>query len=657
MISERSFKNPFSEYNANVMDSAKILEYWCSPLTALQKPIITEDQLYEDNNTIIFVGGRGSGKTMFLKYFSYHVQRDEAKNKFNHCVTKEILNHLKERGGIGVYLRFDGPALRSFTGKGVTNEIWDCVFTHFFELQVAKLYMDVIFDLIQLSALTKDDIGPFAIKLCDVLGNNNKDEEPSIEEAIKLVEERIAEVTEFRGRVAFCNVQFNPTKVFVSKSLSFGIPELARTLIMPFNDMNFKIFIDEYENFLPQQQRIVNTLIKFVENGITFRIGMRLEGIHTTDTISENEFIMENRDYSKVVFENLLNNKEFLIGVAKKRLESTQEFKMNGLTDISKILGVNENIESEATELVARRSEHFDKTLGRVLSKKQFEYVRETISYPDNPLFEMLNILWVIRGKQPEKIAKAMNEYICNVQSPDSKKYENDYVNKYKLTLMFLLASIYKSNKHYYSFNTFYYLSSGVIGNFIELCRRTFQRAYFEDPETLFSKGTISKNIQTRATKDFANTFLDTIKLIPKYGKWVHNLTMNLGNIFRQYHTDILARYPETNQFTVNLKSTDNPDTIGSFKAALEWSVIQKKVGILQSSNPGEPKTEIYVLNKVLAPLFEISYRTRGGINEDYSSDDWLRLIKEESVLSKKFIPKQISINDFQQELDFGGEG
>lgn len=100
MISDDSYRNPFSEYNANVMDSGKILTYWCSPFTQVPSAAFSEDDVYRDAMPIVFMGGRGTGKTMFLKYCSYTVQREKAfREERNLCTGNLLLSYFREKGG------------------------------------------------------------------------------------------------------------------------------------------------------------------------------------------------------------------------------------------------------------------------------------------------------------------------------------------------------------------------------------------------------------------------------------------------------------------------------------------------------------------------------------------------------------------------------
>ena len=628
MISEDSFNNPFADYNANTMKSSKILEYWCSPFTKSMP--ISESDLYKEGMPLVFMGGRGTGKTMFLKYFSYQVQKYEVCKKNQ---SKNILKHLKERGGIGFYLRIDGPILRSFAENGLSPEKWDAIFTHYFELLVCKSYIEVIQDLVICDELDIKDLElKFVPKIAVHLGLP-KEEVKTIDDVLATVESELKEVTNFRAQIALSDVEFKPLKVFASQDLSFGVAEIAKKNIKEFKkDFNFVVFIDEYENFTERQQRVINTLLKFVKYGITFRIGMRLEGFHTFDTVSENEFIKEGSDYSNIIFENFLNKtkeyKEFLIKIAEKRLESINELKKGGHLDISKMLGSREDLENEAIELLKARTnpyKHFE-LLRLCENKIDIEVVRDIIGHPENPLLEMLNILWVIRGHNPEYVANTMRQYLEGEKSDSVKKYRRDYVDKYKLSLMILLAHSYKKHKKYYSFNTFCYLSSGIVRNFIELCRKSFQYAHFENRDMLLYNGQISSDIQDKASHDLANSELEMITRIRGHGSNLYRFTNNLGNIFKRYHMDQLLRYPETNQFKCDISSIDDVELQKSFKAAIEWSIIQGKSGDQNK----------FILNHIFSPKFDVSYRIRGGHHgENYDTSDIRALLTENNVEPK----------------------
>jgi hypothetical protein len=661
-----SYRNPFAEYNANKMDSKTILDYWCDPFTFTKsKPIksgsFSESDVLRHEMPLFFVGGRGTGKTMFLKYFSYPVQIEQARREVAGGGVTSMGGYFQKKGAIGIYVRVDGPLLRSFQGKGIEQDVWNSIFAHYFELRVCQALLEVLKDLLTLDVLTKDAVeGDFLCTAAKCL-HLRTTRLASLDSLIQVVADDIEAVTKFRSDVVFCDVGFHPRKAFGTGDL-FAIIALARKHIKGFlGKLNFPILIDEYENFSIEQQRQINTLVKFVPEGATFRIGMRFEGFHTYETVSKNEFIKKGRDYQEIVFEEVLikdmDYEKFLVGVAKKRLEAVSAFKKQGFVDIRSILGRRADLEDEARALIKGRktpNQHF-KLVRFAASPVPLKEAEKLLSCPDNPLLEMLNVLWVIRGKDPGQVRETMKDYLAGRKSATVAKYHMDYVDKYKLSLMFLLCSIYRQNKRYYSFNTFCFLSSGIVGNFIELCRRAFQIAYFEDRDMLFGAGRIAARIQDVAAKETSSSELQMVTRIYQHGEKLYRFVCNIGNIFRAYHTDVRLKYSETNQFSVDVGTFHDQALKETFNAAVEWSLVQKKPR-LQSTSPNSPRRVIYTLNRIFSPAFEITYRTRGQYSEEYSEEEVRRLMMDDKVSPKVSVVNAEEPGNLQQQLELGGE-
>lgn len=611
------------------MDADSILDYWCNPFGFIEFGF-NEKDLFSDQNTTVFLGGRGTGKTMLFKYASYTTQWRKSIVENN----QNPLNHFLKHGGAGFYVRIDGPVLRSFEGFDIKDSVWTSIFTHYFELTVAKSYLDFLKRTVELNLIDVDKFNSNFIPALSLVLCGDKSELVDIFSAIERVDNQLDQVTQFRGMVPLSPIKFNPTRGFTSQSLTAGIPELANKHIKELEgDFQFILLIDEYENYLEQQQQVINTLLRFSKPNITYRIGMRLEGFRTYGTINKEEFIKEGRDYSKVVFEEfLVGNKgyrDYLLRIAEKRLSATPIFKQKQYTDIRKILGSMENPEEEARDIVKGNTDRiFD--FYKIKGKPK----RKLLECKDNPLLQVLNCLWFIRGNSPKDINKAMNDYKDKKNSELAKKYHRDYIDKYKLSLTFIVCTIYRKPKSYYSFNTFAFVSSGIVGHFIELCRRSFQLAEFEQQETLLNEGVINSKVQAEAAKEQASSELQQIRRVEKHGHYLYHFILNLGNIFSLYHKDPKIRYPEMNQFTVD-KDMLSTDMKAAFESGLKWSLVQRKK-VLQKSTPGKSKGDLYTINRIFAPVFEISYRTRGGINEDFSPAEILSMMTVPDTIGPK---------------------
>ena len=87
---------------------------------------------------------------------------------------------------------------------------------------------------------------------------------PTLDQAAAALDARIKEVRDFRAAAPFGRVSFQPSKPVAAGDLTFGVPNAilgAMERLPP--GFRFLVLLDEYENFSPSQQRILNTLIKF----------------------------------------------------------------------------------------------------------------------------------------------------------------------------------------------------------------------------------------------------------------------------------------------------------------------------------------------------------------------------------------------------------
>lgn len=638
-----NYKNPFSEYDANVMSSEQISELFTEPYDSFTIP---ESKIIEDKSPIIFIGGRGTGKTMLLRQFSYNVQKISR-------TSKTYLEKLKETKYIGIYFRVDRPLLQSLAslGKVYTVENFEeLIFTHFFELTIFKEYLEIV-KLLENDAniVYKDAI--YSEILSEILGVFPTPKElvfDSIDDLLRFVINEINYIWDFQSKKAIDiddSVKFTPKcNLILQGRLSDEFCKTKVFELLGLSKISILLLIDEFESFSKKQQMVINAAMRYnKEYGIRLRIGMRPYGFKTYDTVNSEDFVKEGRDYSKIEFDNPLvkkqNNKsyfELIKRIARKRLASVPMFVGMNIVDI---LGDKEDLEGEAKDIVKGKSKHIKIYLNEINKKNHSSDTLNIESLKnirdDNPLYEMECLRLLLKGKSLEYVEKALHDYKNKIESIESKKFSDDYDKKYKLSFVFVLCSIYKREKKgYYGFSDYCYLSSGIIGAFIELCRRAFDLAYFKDSYAL-QQGIISKDIQTDAAYEYAYAERDMIRRISDYGKKLEVFINNLGNAFSYIHRDIYLRYPETNMFPVSTDLSEENKKL--LDVACRWSLIIKKPNIQDSS--GQSNThDMFMLSRVFSPVFKISYRTRGGLNPIKKlTDNFFSIeFKPESVLKEK---------------------
>jgi hypothetical protein len=350
---------------------------------------------------------------------------------------------------------------------------------------------------------------------------------------------------------------------------------------------------------------------------------MRTEGMFSYET-DLGESLQVDRDYllKRLIFKDHRTFKKFLKVICEKRLQSSNLFSSYKITDIELLLGKNEDVVAETLNVVKNSTlgpvKHFDLLKGR-LNTEDFKKALNELRCPENPLIEMLNIIWVLRNKSIEETSAQMKEYLSRKAKRNSK-YNRDYIDKYKYHLAFILLNIYKRNqklkKLYYSFNTFAFLATGSVNDFISLCRNTFYQLDTSYYDRIESHPQIPSVLQTNGAAKTAHEQLGKIKANDENGLQMYTYVMNLGNWFSLFHKDPEAKYPETNQFAFeNEAEIDSRSSIKQcLKSMLKWGALVKKQEI-QSISIGRRKGSIYYLNHIFAPLFNISYRIRGGYN------------------------------------------
>jgi hypothetical protein len=643
---ELDLKNPFAGFNASLMNDDDIIRYWIKPHILFGRQALGID--LTGDIPVVLEGGRGTGKTMLLKYMSNEVRIKD------YVAKHQVGDHFFEQTPyLGIYHRFDGPSLASFAYRHTSEEAWETIFKHYLELIIGQKFILMLSNLdsnkcIDLGSNREIELVLQTLKLVDPKSDFDK-EKCSTKFAVAFLQQKLDKVFEFIN----CSALSEGTKfsdyVLSSGRLIFGIPDLIQKHLPELRDKRIIILLDEYENLRLDQQKIVNTLVKHTKLPVTFRIGTRLRGFKTYDTLNEGEFLMEDADYRRIRFEDVLTAKKdsfrgLLKMIAKRRLEQISEFKNRQLVDIDELLG-ELSLEDEALMIVFGRKmsrEEIDKypmekyktetkhvlEIRHILENKYQSDIEKSLLVlvnKQNPLVEMLNLLLLRRGYKLDKIVKLLKAYASkNKKSADYLKYKNLY-DKNKLDLLFQLISLNRpKQKQYAGFSVFCMLSSGIIRNFLELCYQSFNIALFSDRESLIDGRKMPIQAQTVGAKIRAERYVDVIERIPECGNEIKSLVRSIGAIFYSWQNDPVLSEPEVTYFCIDYTSLSSKAR-KILDSAVQWSVLQPKKP-MKGKSPTDPLLDVYALNHILAPYFGISYRLRGRIPQ-FGKDDFEALM------------------------------
>lgn len=643
------FENPFTECTARDMEYTDVTNYWCQPYEFYEG--LDENTLLHSITPIFVEGARGSGKTMILKHLSFFCQKEE----FYESKEKDILTFFANSGSIGVYYRFKNDFGKLLAALNCPIEIRREIFAEYFQLYYSRELIKVIQSLHEDGAITAE------LAHTMIVDNNNifKTACLSFLDLQKEINIKIEKIDLLIRRLKYLgNISEELSSVISGEPYITKVFDVIRTRIPYWSQITLLLLIDEYEN-IAAFQKTVNTYIKQTEaqTGITYRIGMRPESA-TYGTYISGEQLQNGRDYLLVSLHvtNPKRFQRFLIVVAEKRLRKVPFFKSHGLTRIEKILGRREDWVEEALNATKNRPGVVLECIAKdKIEKYGSEELKELLSYPDNPLIEMLNVLWVNRGKTPQYTSEAMRLYLeakrdhkTKELKDNGRKYYLDYEMKYKYSLLFALLSNCGSGarKKYYSFTTFSYLACGSVNDFLSLCRNTFMAIDKKSYDLMLAGQPIPPDVQDRGAREAASEQLDKIRLCEDSGTEMYTFAMNLGEVFRYYHKDIGIQFPETNQFAFENEAeiTSRGLLKQDLSYMVKWGVVEEK-GQKQMISIGRRRGHIYALNKMFAPIFGISYRTRGGYNFVIKTDVF------EQMLSNS-MDAQIILNQNKKKHD-----
>lgn len=597
-------KNPFSLNRAEYMrDLWKYYVPFKDFPDSIDKPVIV-------------VGGRGTGKSMFFLCNSWR-ERFASLEGTSETPLADFLRKKK----IGVYYKVDNTFVSAMNGASSNKCNWNGCFNTYLSISLLIELFPLIQILYENNIITDHEANNIVSTYFRVV----RGRERIIATTTDVIADCFSVLQEIEDLIN-CISETTPTFRQTQPGRIFKAVVDELHTIEQLSDVVVRVFLDEYEAFSEQQQKIVNTLIKQSDRFLVYNIGMRHNGMKTSETLGKNEILQATHDYQIFNFDDLLVGKEYenaLRNICQKRLRMF--FDQNNLnvkalsTDIEFYLSKYDS--AKELERFEKRTFKF-KTRLRTLIQQQctdgnnVELMVDTLCENLPVLNARLHLALLLRAANFRPTISEL--YIAYSAWKDrkndkwAKKYQNWFHNA-KNGLIFLLAKDCGLTKWYYGFDTFVALSSGVVRYFLELCEQTFNIAVlegfsWEDPKP------ISSEIQTRAAKYISQNKVNEIAAYPVYGKRLRIFVQHFGEICRDLHRNDNSTLgePEVNHFTTEALQL-SADVEKHLNNAVTCLVLQK---LPQTKSKENFRTDIsdYHLNKIYAPYFEISFNKKRKI-------------------------------------------
>jgi hypothetical protein len=287
-------ENPFKLFRASDYTDEQINSLWVDIGPELVDAVI------EPSSSIskYVLGGKGTGKTHLLRYFSYPAMRLRTADT---CPVRMVAEH----GFLAVFLRATTLDPLRFEMDEAERRNWQLLFGVYLELRLLETVVETMLDM-RCSAREKafDDPG-FVTALSG--------------QAKALADARIQDVDTLHSwlvqwrrhiddsinNLAFGN-EIDIRVPFRIGALSLNAATALSKWCADLSGVTIIYMIDEVENFSEQQQEVINSLVRFGAGQATFRITGRLYAVKTLAIIGSGERNREGSEFQKVVLDELL---------------------------------------------------------------------------------------------------------------------------------------------------------------------------------------------------------------------------------------------------------------------------------------------------------------------------------------------------------------
>ena len=625
--------SPFSATRAADLTDEQILQYWVELSYGEGFVDLIQPRL---EMPMLLLGGKGSGKTHIMRYFSFPLQQMRYPDDLAAGVRKD--------GFIGIYMRCSGLNSNRFQGKEQSDETWADVFAYYMELWLSQMVVDICCPFLEnhpdsvciqrlIAAEIEDLFDESAPEFPRTLG--------AVGNHLRLLQSELDVAVNNCGIRGELNVLIRVS----SGRLIFGIPKVLSNHIPQLKEILFVYLIDEFENLTEAQQKHINTLIREKQSPCSFKVGSRLYGVRTYSTYCADEDNKEGSEYDRLVLdEKLRKNKmkysAFARHIVSRRLETPDILNSRLTTDNKREEFFSRSFEEAFTDDLAEPATRFvlskysdrDRpyfvALRRVLhegmraamtpgirSSDTIETAIKMLACPKYPLLEKLNCFvfyqqWKVRNdlfKSAEQIRDDCQMYLS--ERSTRTKY-HDKLLHWKYDLLAQLRRECGRRQQYAGFGTLIELSWGNPRHLLILLKHIFRWALFRDEQPFLGKP-ISIRAQSEGVREASDWFLRDARMTGKDGKFVLDAISRLGTLFRSIRYSNKPSECSLTTFSYDQASISD-ETRRLIDLAEKYQLLVYVGG--QNDRHSDRVDVKFQLNRMLAPKWEIPFSRRGAL-------------------------------------------
>jgi hypothetical protein len=572
-------------------------------------PYYPQLELLQSSKPSVIEGGRGCGKTMLLRYLCHDTQFSE----------KRINIDVSALERIGIYWRMDTQFAKLMNGRGVDDMDWVCAFIHMGVLVISEEILKSLENASKHKDLLAIDLSSLDFSSLNSFDSTLPTNYMELREFIH------SSFIEFQQWVS--NIH-STRPLFYSISFVKELISVIKKQVLPLTVSTFHIYIDEYENLLESQKKIINTWLKHSQPPLIFNIAMKHNAFDVRGTLGP-ENLVDEHDFRLFDIETMLNPEFQLFAAEIFLLKLKRIGYQNSIVDDYVLF------DTSAESLSKRQDRNYQKKIRDVVSfllpkctskdvsrqilnddtfsrnikaeiKKQIDARGSSIPLQDlydNEYPEAVVIIPSLLNRKNSDIDFIHNEFL-KYKSGNSSKFDDWVPNNIVGCTLYWYGKYNRICPIYAGESAFMTMAKGNIRHFLELCYSSLAQNPI-DMEIM----PVSPDSQALAVKNVSSKMLKEIKALGNIGNVLYDFTIRLGSVFENARKNIAQSEPEQNHFSIS----DSPsrEVTSLLNELVKWSVLYeykltKRKGLETGSE--------YLLNPIYSSYFTISYRKKRRI-------------------------------------------
>lgn len=537
----------------------------------------------ESMRPCFLVGGRGTGKTTTLQSLRYDATLERLQNDGRAFDDQEY---------VGVLVRMNKNRVRAFAGAGVSESHWARLFAHYFNLLVALEMVGLAAWLEVHSGLQVPTagLGRIAIEL-------------GLDGQLSLAGLKVA----IQQGISQLQLQVNNPKQDMGIRLSMAESPL-RAFSEVLRDAELLgtrvIFccIDEYENLFDYQQAVLNTYVKHAEPPLSYKVGLRKNGLRTHNTGDHDDLLRTPDDYDEVEIEEE-GFEVFARAVGEMRLRYAQKQGAQVPGTLKEFLA-EFSLSDEALELGAARVAEKVVAELRQSDEALADYFRT------KPASETY-FLRYWQTAESQTLAALAADWRAHPTAWETR------LGNYGFASLFWLSKGAKGiriRKYYCGERVLLSLAGGNIRYFLELLDTAI--SYQLEQGFGGDKLVLSPKAQTNAARDVGQRRLNQLEGLADHGPQLKRLVLAIGKVFFERARSPQGHAPEITSFVL----TGASEPLQRIRALLSEGVAHlafEATPRTKATSAVELRDDEYRLHRIYCAFFEISHRKKRRMTFD----------------------------------------